>query len=481
LGATADPLDVYLNGVKLDTTVDAAFALSVRTTSSVDVTISTPATETVHRIEVGNAVGRSNALQLNVDAVGKARLKGIGTFSSTIYPSILNTDEVTSAPQFDLHGDFLRQTGQRYFIGGVGYTASGTAPHSIYTFGPDLAAVKAFSGFITAHVSDANDVKISNDAPFLFIDNASGGWGSYNVPLRIENFADLFADFVGGKVKLRIAHQGFIADDGQGNKGEILFDGQPVPEPVNSAATTARFAYVDSGELDIQGEPRVVPVQLKNPDGTTSSKLYFSILEPNSPIIRNYTVAGSATFNFAALVRPNTMTTLQLTGTGFTANTKFYFAGRVANGTVTSGSAASVTIDTRGLPGGYYPFWFEEAGVGSNTIFVRVFEGSLPAVTVPKFQGISPFYLDQRLVTANSTYRFFVLGEGLNEDLELVIGGKKGQLKRATTATTGRLVYVAEVDLSGLAVGNHDAYLENTSLGYTSPKFRLQIYSDTTP
>ncbi len=474
-GASTDTFDVYLNGAKLDTTIDPNFTLT-RTSSYLTLVISKPANDTVHTVEVAltGKAEKSNTLQIHVDATAKVRIKSNG-FSSS-YEMVYDIDTPASV-DFELYGDLIGQTGNKVSIGGVEETLSGSSTHYRWkTFSSTVFPTKfPTAGPVTYYMTDGTGTKISNENIYQFISSKADGWGTYKLPLELLFLSQALAAYPGEKVKLRLAGAGFLKEDTAMNKGEVLYDGKATTEFTVTAPTSTALGYVETQELTIDGADRVFPVQFANPDKTKTQSLYFTVHPAGMPIIRNYLVDTSTTnYTFSAFIRPDLKRNIVLVGEGFDkTNTTFYFAGRVVAGSVDGPGSAKVELDTRELTPGFYPLWVETNGKSTNTIWINVNNGEKPVTAVPKFKIFGPFFLDAKTITGTNTKaRFIVQGDDLSSSLSLVVGTKKANLTYTGYSNT---FFIAEIDLTGMTAGNYDAYLENTTVGYTSPKLRLTI------
>lgn len=474
-GATSDTIDVYLNGVKLDTTVDTNFTLT-RTSSYFTLTISKPANDTAHTVEIAltGKAEKSNTLQLHVDATSKVRMKSNG-FSSS-YEMVYDIDTPTSV-DFEIYGDLIGQTGNKVSVGGVEETLSGSSTHYRWkTYSSTVFPTKfPTAGPVAYFLTNGTGTKISNENIYQFISAKANGWGTYKLPLELMFLSQALAAYPGEKVKLRLAGAGFLKEDASMNKGEILYDGKATTEFTVTAPTSTALGYVETQELTIDGADRVFPVQFANPDKTKTRSLYFTVHTAGMPIIRNYLVDTSTlNYTFSAFIKPDLKRTIVLVGEGFEkSNTTFYFAGRTMTGSVDGPGTAKVELDTRELTPGFYPLWVETNGKSTNTIWININSGEKPITAVPKFKIFGPFYLDSKTIKGTNTKaRFLVQGDDLSSALTLVVGTKKANLAYSGYSNT---YFIAEIDLSGMTAGNYDAYLENTAVGYTSPKLRLTL------
>ncbi|MCB9643680.1 MAG: IPT/TIG domain-containing protein [Myxococcales bacterium] len=475
-GSSSDVFDVYLNGQKLDTTVDANFLFARTSSSYFDLTISKPANDTAHNVQVAFAgkPEKSNVLQIHVDSTNKVRMKTNGISSS--YEMVYDID-TPAGVDFEMYGDLIGDTGNKVSVGGTVESMSGSSVYYrwFYVSSTDFPTRFPTAGPVTYFVTDSAGTKISNENIYQFISSKNDGWGTYKIPLDLLFLSEGLAAYPGEKVTVRLAGTGFIKEDAQMNKGEILFDGKGITDFTVTAPTTSNFGYAEAKDIDIAGNARVFPVQFSNPDKTKTRNYYFTVQSPGMPIIRNYKF-GTSSLNYAytSAIKPEGKQTITLLGEGFdkTSGT-FYFAGRVVNGKVDDLGSATAELDTRDLQPGLYPFWFVTGGKSTNTIWVNVTTGEKPTTTTPKFKIFGPFYLDSKGLTGiTSNVRFVVQGDDLSPNIDLVVGTKKSKLMYSGYSTT---YFLADIDLTGVTAGTYDVYLEDTNAGYTSPKLRLTI------
>jgi hypothetical protein len=480
-GTSSTQLDVYLNGTKLDTTTDANFKVTRSSSYYADITISKPANDTVHTLQVAvqGATWKSNPQQIHIDSAEKVRIKSTGLSYNSSNQMLYDIDDLSSV-YFRFYGDVMRKTGYKVSVGGTEESIySGTSPYSQYQYYSSTSAATKFTtaGPVVVYVTDGSNNKVSNEVTFQFISSKAGGWGTYKIPLDLMFLSEALAAYPGDKVKIRLAGTGFIKED-TSTKGEILYDGTSSSDFTFNAPTSSALGYAETKEITISGEPRVFPVQFANPDKTKTRSIYFTVQTAGMPIIRNYRVDSSTlNYTYSAFIQPNIQRTIVLSGEGFEkTNTTFYFAGRIAKGSVDSPGSAKVELDTRDLTPGLYPLWFETNGKSTNTIWINVNSGNKPAVATPKFQGFGPFWLDSKTITGtNTTVRFIVYGADMVAGLNFVVGTKKAPVTYTGYTYSSVPYYFADIDLSGVAAGSYDVYLEDTTAGYTSPKLKLVI------
>lgn len=450
--------EIRFNGKKLDPKGDFRFAILANQIIVYNMPLPTPLYGT-HAIEVVTTNGRSNTTFLRFDEkpfvqvywTPQLFLPRDGDFNFQFYGSQLATNLG------------LWMDGKAVTLGSKALAWSqfaSQAPFFLSSFAWNEAK-KQTAGLKEVWLQSKDGLKSNK---LVFPVRNSDQWGqeplrlvAVDEPTRYQNSAGL-APASGETVTLRLAYTGFQLASADGKtKGSVLINGKAT---TFTPGTTSLLGYstISIRATRFTGTPRLIPLQLKNPDGKLSNIQFVTVVPPNSfRLTKIYNAA-----DFSSILRPSRKTELQIHGRGVTKEMKVYFAGQKLEPTLyyknpeTNDEFIRVEIAPGDLPSGQYPIWaVKDNTTVSNSLLVTVARAGVGGV--PRLRSINPMVWPKKaLSTQGHKVRVLIDAVGLTADSKLVLDGKEIDLVQQE----GDRAY-AVVDVSSLSPGSLTAWIKN--------------------
>lgn len=249
-----------------------------------------------------------------------------------------------------------------------------------------------------------------------------------------------------------------VLGDGFIQGAEVLFDDTPI--------TTT---YLSKDRLQARLNLKDVKIgahqiKVKNPKGKTTEGVLFQVSEVPVPEIQSVSPDS---------VTAGTVLKATIVGSGFVADAKVLFQGKVVPTVYKDQSKLEVTIQTTGIKAGTYDLIVEnERNKRSRPYGIRV-------SAIPPTPSISLVQPDPRVYEVNRVYtKLTIYARGLTSETQVWINNKRyrGQIVRNIGSSTGTLE-LPNFSTMGMEAGRISFQLKNISPGktFTSTPYNLSF------
>ncbi len=455
---------VYINNVDISTLAGVTVTATANVIDVKDypITLGTN-TRLELPVEVTNDKGRSNTTILDINTQQRVRVLWL---ESMIIPIDLTSltfylwgyDFATTHKILDGAGNPIKSG-----TSDLSFSTSSKTPYQLQSSSWSNSNFKQLTpGLAPVQLESAAGTK-SNTIKMRVI--GPGQWGTEELGIvsmyGSTSASDANSPLVGKDSVMRVVATGFDLGGGLGAAGEIWVGGQPMK--ISKTETSfLGYTYFELEKVNF-AEPGIVPVVLKNPDGTQSAPRFLTVTNGEGIRITMVTTSTSTGHYYTNTIRPGANSNFYVYGKNLTKDDKVLLAGLPQK--ITYNYAGStydyLQVDFNGadLPDGTYPVWIESKGRRSNTILVNVVRTGIHPNAAPRFQTLIPASVSKTsLASLNNKMRLAIAGEGFREDYKVNFNGQQLNV----IFYSSQLVFV-ELDLSSVAAGSYPLSIQNAS------------------